>query len=86
MLNAERERETIMKAKAKGELSKGKLICLIIAVCSLIILSFFIREIARFHHENYLDMRTVVGYSATETGLHLYTDDGNGYYWEMDEN
>ena len=32
--------------------------------------------------ENYLDMRTVTDFEATETGLMLYTQDGSGYYWE----
>ena len=32
--------------------------------------------------ENYIDMRTVVNFEANENGLQLYTNDGNGYYWE----
>lgn len=31
---------------------------------------------------NYVDMRNVVNFEATETGLYLYLDDGSGYYWE----
>ena len=31
---------------------------------------------------NYVDMRTVVNFEASENGLQLYTNDGNGYYWE----
>lgn len=31
---------------------------------------------------NYIDMRTVSDFEASENGLHLYTNDGNGYYWE----
>lgn len=31
---------------------------------------------------NYIDMRTVTDFEASENGLHLYTNDGNGYYWE----
>ena len=31
---------------------------------------------------NYVDMRTVVNCEANENGLQLYTNDGNGYYWE----
>lgn len=31
---------------------------------------------------NYVDMRTVSDFKATENGLMLYTVDGNGYYWE----
>lgn len=33
--------------------------------------------------ENYIDLRTVTGYSGTATGLMLYTEDGNGYYLEV---
>lgn len=33
---------------------------------------------------NYLDMNTVIGYSGTTAGLQLYTNDGNGYYWETE--
>lgn len=33
-------------------------------------------------YNNYIDMRTVTDFTATETGLQIYTDDGNGYYWE----
>lgn len=29
-----------------------------------------------------LNMNTVIGYEATDTGLMLYTDDGAGYYIE----
>ena len=31
---------------------------------------------------NYIDMRTVSDFEATEAGLMLYINDGNGYYWE----
>lgn len=31
---------------------------------------------------NYLDIRTVTGYSGLDEGLQLYTEDGNGYYIE----
>ena len=31
---------------------------------------------------NYVDMRTVVNFEASENGLQLYTNGGNGYYWE----
>ena len=36
--------------------------------------------------ENYLNMETVVDYAATETGLMLYTANGDGYYWEREGN
>lgn len=35
--------------------------------------------------ENYIDLRTVTGYSGTETGLMLYTDDGYGYYLKTEQ-
>ena len=34
--------------------------------------------------ENYIDYRTVTGYSGTDTGVQLYTADGNGFYIEVD--
>lgn len=34
-------------------------------------------------YNNYLDMRTVIGYSGTADGLELYTADGNGYFLEV---
>lgn len=33
--------------------------------------------------DNFVDMRTVIDFSATEYGLQLYFEDGTGYYWEM---
>lgn len=32
--------------------------------------------------EHHLNLKTVVGFDATESGLMLYTNDGNGYYLE----
>lgn len=29
-----------------------------------------------------INLNTVIGFDATETGLMLYTDDGNGYYFD----
>ena len=31
---------------------------------------------------NFIDMRKVTDYSATNTGLYIYLGDGSGYYWE----
>lgn len=31
---------------------------------------------------NYVDMRTVTDFTATENGLMLYLNNGYGYYWE----
>ena len=36
--------------------------------------------------ENYLNMETVTDFKTTETGLMLYTANGDGYYWEREEN
>ena len=36
--------------------------------------------------ENYLNMETVTDFDATETGLMLYTSNGDGYYWEREGN
>lgn len=33
-------------------------------------------------YNNFVDMRQVVDFTATEYGLQLYLDDGSGYYWE----
>lgn len=33
-------------------------------------------------YNNFVDMRTVVDFSATEYGLQLYCEDGSGYYIE----
>ena len=30
----------------------------------------------------YLNMTSVCDFKVTETGLMLYTEDGDGYYWE----
>lgn len=31
---------------------------------------------------NYIDMREVTDFEATETGLCIYLENGDGYYWE----
>lgn len=36
--------------------------------------------------ENFVDMRNVVDFSVTESGLQLYFKDGTGYYLEMNQN
>lgn len=35
---------------------------------------------------NYLNMDSLISFDATETGLILYMEDGNGYYWERGNN
>lgn len=32
--------------------------------------------------DNYIDMGQIVDFVTTKDGLYLYTQDGNGYYWE----
>lgn len=34
--------------------------------------------------DNFVNMRTVVDFLATEYGLQLYFEDGTGYYWEYE--
>lgn len=31
---------------------------------------------------NFIDMRKVTDYSATNTGLYIYLEDGSEYYWK----
>ena len=33
-------------------------------------------------YNNFVDMRKVTDYAATDSGLMIYLNDGNGYYWE----
>lgn len=33
-------------------------------------------------HDNYIDMREVVGFTAGDGRLQIYLADGSGYYWE----
>lgn len=33
-------------------------------------------------YDNYIDMRQVTDFAATDNGLQLYLEDGSGYYWE----
>lgn len=37
---------------------------------------------AAVFHDNYVDMRKVVGFESSDDGLQLYFEDGSGYYWE----
>lgn len=32
--------------------------------------------------KNHLNLNTVIGFDVTEDGVMLYTNDGNGYYFE----
>ncbi len=55
----------------------------ILTVISMLIISIlsFIGG-TKANTENSLNMNTVVNYETTESGLMLYTNDGNGYYIE----
>lgn len=33
-------------------------------------------------YSNFVDMRKVTDFTATENGFQIYLDDGSGYYWE----
>ena len=33
-------------------------------------------------YNNYVDMREVIDFDATDTGLIIYISDGSSYYWE----
>ena len=33
-------------------------------------------------YNNFVDMRKITDFTATKSGLMIYLDDGNGYYWE----
>lgn len=53
--------------------------CIITAVISM---TAFLVGKSMPDANRYLDMESVTDFVATETGLILYTEDGNGYYWE----
>mgnify|MGYP006982407534 FL=1 len=36
--------------------------------------------------ENYINMESIVDFDATDSGLMLYTANGDGYYWEREGN
>lgn len=42
-----------------------------------------LEDITAGFYNRYLDVTTVIGYSGTEQGLQLYTDNGCGYYLEV---
>lgn len=62
---------------------KTKITYAIITV-TFIISAFFIGRIATVKTENpdILNMNAVTDFETTETGLLLYTSNGDGYYWE----
>ena len=40
---------------------------------------------AAVFHDNYVDMREVVGFEMSNDGLQLYYEDGSGYYYQAGE-
>lgn len=62
---------------------KNKGLYVIIASTIMSMILGFLIGVSCYDNENYLNMTAVVDYDATENGLHLYTDDGNGYYLEI---
>ena len=51
-------------------------------VTEIVVPDGYIDTTANDFYNNFLDMRLVADYAATESGLMIYLDDGNGYYWE----
>lgn len=39
-------------------------------------------DVTELYNDRYIDMDTITGYSGTDDGLMIYTEDGNGYYLE----
>ncbi len=42
-----------------------------------------LEDVTAIFNDRYVDMDTVTGYSSTDTGLMIYTNDGCGYYLEV---
>lgn len=61
---------------------KRKIITLITAIL-ISVVSFICGT--RTNTEHHLNLQTVIDFEATESGLMLYTNDGNGYYLEREE-
>lgn len=60
-----------------------KIIIGVLLFAALFIGYMFGNEAARkMITEDYIDMRQVVNYEATDNGLYLHLSDGTNYYWE----
>ena len=81
-MNMTREIEMNNNQQGKLKSSKGKLIRIIITALIVVVATNIAIKISEYHKENCIDMSTVIDFDVTETGLYLYTDDGNGYYWK----
>lgn len=42
-----------------------------------------LEDVTELYNDRYVDMYTITGYSGTDHGLMIYTEDGNGYYLEV---
>lgn len=42
-----------------------------------------LEDVTELYNDRYVDMDTITGYSGTDDGLMIYTEDGNGYYLEV---
>lgn len=43
-----------------------------------------LEDVTAIFNDRYVDMDTVIGYCGTDTGLMIYTNDGNGYYLDVE--
>lgn len=85
-INEIQENFPVLKQTKKGEKNmKNKGLYVIIASMVMSMTIGFLIGVSGYDNEKYLDMTTVVDYDATENGIHLYTDDGSGYYLEITE-
>ena len=42
-----------------------------------------LEDVTELYNDRYIDIDTITGYSGTDDGLMIYTEDGNGYYLEV---
>lgn len=67
-----------------GRLMKRKIIygaCMVVAIATAFLIGAKTAPPTQ-NSKDMLDMRTVTDFDATDTGLTLYTKDGDGYYCE----
>ena len=56
-------------------------VCMVVAIAPAFLIGMKTAQPTQ-NSKDMLDMRTVTDFKATDTGLTLYTKDGDGYYWE----